>query len=125
MSTEETTPTCQPDVAHARAIDLHAASDAQLALICGELTAGELRTIRAILNHILLAQPKKMKKPSTDTEMLNWLDKQGAHYKWKVQLPTDNPNVKDAVFVCRNTTSGHKTIREAIDAAMKVRGTVK
>jgi len=54
-----------------------------------------------------------------DTEMLNWLDKQGAHYKWKVQLPTDNPNVKDAVFVCRNTTSGHETIRAAIDAAMK------
>ena len=53
-----------------------------------------------------------------DTEMLNWLDQQGAHYGWKVQLPTDYPNVKECVFVCRNTTSGHKTIREAIKAAM-------
>ena len=50
--------------------------------------------------------------------MLNWLDKQGAHYGWKVQLPADYPNVEDAVFVCRNVTSGHKTIREAIAAAI-------
>jgi len=53
MSTEETTPTCQPDVAHARAKDLDAASDAKLALICGEMTAGEIRTLRAMLSYIL------------------------------------------------------------------------
>ena len=47
------TPTCQPDVAHARAKDLDAASDAKLALICGELTAGEIRTLRAMLSYIL------------------------------------------------------------------------
>lgn len=50
----------------------------------------------------------------SDTKMLDWLDKQGAHYGWGVQLPADYPNVRDCVFVCRNTTSGHKTIREAI-----------
>jgi|LakMenEpi03Aug12_release.lakeMendotaPanAssembly.Ray.scaffolds.fasta_scaffold110780_6 hypothetical protein len=55
----------------------------------------------------------------TDTEMLNWLDQQGDHYEWKVQLPTDYPKVADAVFICRNTTSGYKTIREAINSAMK------
>ena len=55
---------------------------------------------------------------NSDTEMLNWLDKQGDHYGWKVQLPADYPNVEDAVFVCRNTSSGHKTIREAIAAAI-------
>ena len=37
MTPEEAKPTCQPDVAHARAKDLDAASDAKLALICGEL----------------------------------------------------------------------------------------
>ena len=47
------TPTCQPDVAHARAKDLDAASNAKLALICGELTAGEIRTLRAMLSYIL------------------------------------------------------------------------
>ena len=53
MTPEEATPTCQPDVAHARAKDLDAASDAKLALICGELTAGEIRTLRAMLSYIL------------------------------------------------------------------------
>jgi hypothetical protein len=53
MSTEEAKPTCQPDVAHARAKDLDAASNAKLALICGELTAGEIRTLRAMLSYIL------------------------------------------------------------------------
>lgn len=50
----------------------------------------------------------------TDADMLNWLDKQGAHYGWTVQLPSDYPNVRNCVFVCRNTTGGHSTIREAI-----------
>ena len=53
MTPEEAKPTCQPDVAHARAKDLDAASDAKLALICGELTAGEIRTLRAMLSYIL------------------------------------------------------------------------
>ena len=52
MTPEEAKPTCQPDVAHARAIDLDAASDAKLALICGELTAGEiLRGLRSPYRH--------------------------------------------------------------------------
>jgi hypothetical protein len=60
MSTELNTPTtelntitCQPEVTHARAKDLDAASDAKLALICGEMTAGEIRTLRAMLSYIL------------------------------------------------------------------------
>ena len=52
------------------------------------------------------------------SEMLDWLDKQGAHYGWSVQLPADYPNVRDAVFVCRNTSGGHATIRAAIAARM-------
>jgi hypothetical protein len=54
----------------------------------------------------------------SDSEMLDWLDRQGAHYGWAVQTPGDYPNVRDAVFVCRNTTSGHRSIREAIAARM-------
>ena len=70
------------------------------------------RTLDEILtnNHASVASGS----PITDTERLNWLDKQGARYGWTVQLPSDYPNVRDCVFVCRNTTSGHKTIREAI-----------
>lgn len=49
MTPEEAT----PEVAHARAKRLSEASNAQLSLICGELTAGELRTLRAMLSYIL------------------------------------------------------------------------
>jgi len=62
MSTEETTPTCQPDVAHARAEKLSGASNAQLSLICGELTARELRTIRAVLGFILRNTEKNIEE---------------------------------------------------------------
>jgi len=54
--TEKTTPTCQQELAYARAKKLSEASNAQLSLICGELTAKEFRTIRAILSYILLTQ---------------------------------------------------------------------
>lgn len=38
---------------HLRAEAIKAASDAQLRLMCGELTAQEIRSIRAVVNHIL------------------------------------------------------------------------
>ena len=62
MSTEETTPTCHPDVAHARAKRLSEASNAQLSLICGELTGRELRTIRAVLGFILRNTEKSIEE---------------------------------------------------------------
>jgi hypothetical protein len=62
MSTEETMPTCHPDVAHARAEKLSEASNAQLSLICGELTARELRTIRAVLGFILRNTEKNIEE---------------------------------------------------------------
>ncbi len=55
----------------------------------------------------------------SDTDMLDWLDKQGRIYDWSVQLPSDYPNVQDCVFICRNNSSGYKTIREAILNKMK------
>ena len=73
MSSEETTLTCQPDVAHARAIDLDAASDAKLALICGEMTAGEIRTLRAMLSYILKVQVPAEEKPSGSEHMADAL----------------------------------------------------
>jgi hypothetical protein len=62
MNKEESTLTCQPDVAHARAEKLSGASNAQLSLICGELTAGELRTIRAVLGFILRNTEKNIEE---------------------------------------------------------------
>ena len=73
MSTEEATPTCQPDVAHARVKDLDAASDAKLALICGEMTAGEIRTLRAMLSYILKVQVPAEEKPSGSEHMADAL----------------------------------------------------
>jgi hypothetical protein len=79
----------------------------------------ELATEREKSERYRLATLKLDAELTAERARLNWLDQQGAHYGWKVQLPADYPNVKECVFVCRNTTSGHKTIREAIDAAMK------
>jgi len=62
MNTELKTPTCHPDVAHARAKRLSEASNAQLSLICGELTARELRTIRAVLGFILRNTEKSIEE---------------------------------------------------------------
>lgn len=73
MTPEEAKPTCQPDVAHARAKDLDAASDAKLALICGELTAGEIRTLRAMLSYILRVQVPAEEKPSGSEHMADAL----------------------------------------------------
>ena len=59
----------------------------------------------------------------SDTDMLNWLDAQGECYEWKVQLPSDYPNMRECVFVSRNTMRGHKTIRDAIADRMKKQNT--
>ena len=58
MTPEEAT----PEVAHARAKRLSEASNAQLSLICGELTGRELRTIRAILGFILRDTEKNIEE---------------------------------------------------------------
>jgi len=56
---------------------------------------------------------------ASDSDMLNFLDQQGSINRyWKVQLPSDYPHVKECVFVCRNSSIGHKTIREAIAERM-------
>jgi hypothetical protein len=60
-----------------------------------------------------------MKQDPTDTQLLNWLDRQGRYYKWNVQLPKDYPHVKDCVFIQRNSTAGEPDIRSAIIAAMQ------
>lgn len=59
-----------------------------------------------------------MKTP-TDTEMLDWLEKQGKYYGWSVQTESDYPNVRDCVWLSRNSSSGTKTAREAIAKAME------
>ena len=62
---------------------------------------------------------KTDEKNPTDSEMLDFLEGQGAHYQWKVQLETNYPYIRDCVWIGRNTSSGYKTIREAITASMK------
>ena len=66
MTPEEAT----PEVAHARAKRLSEASNAQLSLICGELTGRELRTIRAILGFILRDNEKFLEEGNK-----NWMMK--------------------------------------------------
>ncbi len=55
----------------------------------------------------------------TDTQLINWLEKQGSsHLYWKVQTEDDYPHVKGCVFVSRNSTSGYTTLREAVSLAI-------
>lgn len=55
----------------------------------------------------------------TDTEMLDWIEKQGQYYKWNVQTDKDFPFVRDCFWVQRNSMSGSATAREAIALAME------
>ena len=87
-----------------------------LTLVCG---TNDANTFETWIDRANARAERAESDLAAERSRLNWLDQQGAHYGWKVQLPADYPNVKECVFVCRNTTSGHKTIREAIDAAMK------
>ena len=48
-----------------------------------------------------------------DNERLDWLESRPSKYEWAVTLD------HGCVFVTRNKTSGHGSVREAIDAAMK------
>ena len=57
--------------------------------------------------------------PISDFAMIDWLEKQGNVLGWNVQLPSDYPYVKGCVFICRNTTGGYRTLREAIAEKMK------
>lgn len=54
-----------------------------------------------------------------DTEILDWLEAQGRHYTWAIQLETDYPFVTGCVFVCRNVQFGAKTLREAVVAKIE------
>jgi len=59
-----------------------------------------------------------MKTP-TDTEMLDWLEKQGNSYMWNAQTEKDFPFVRGCFFLNRNSTSGLESAREAISKAME------
>lgn len=55
----------------------------------------------------------------SDTEIIEWLEMQGRDYLWKVQTERDYPYVKNTVFVMRNSSSGEKTLREAVIKKIK------
>ena len=48
-----------------------------------------------------------------DRDRLDWLEQQPSRYEWAVTL------AHGCVFVTRNKTTGHPSVRAAIDAAMK------
>ena len=48
-----------------------------------------------------------------DRDRLDWLEQQPSRYEWVVTL------AHGCVFVTRNKTTGHPSVRAAIDAAMK------
>lgn len=48
-----------------------------------------------------------------DRDRLDWLEQQPSRYEWVVTL------AHGCVFVTRNKTTGHPSLRAAIDAAMK------
>lgn len=56
---------------------------------------------------------EELEKARKDTVRLDWLGSHCGAYDWKVTL-SDR-----CTFLCRNTTSGHRTAREAVDAAMQ------
>ena len=60
---------------------------------------------------VRLMREKQEKHP--DTERIDWLESHPSKYNWGVTLD------HCCVFAARNTTSGHATLREAIDAARK------
>lgn len=55
----------------------------------------------------------------TDTEMLDWIERQGNGYMWNAQTEKDFPFVRDCFFLQRNCSSGLDSAREAIAKAME------
>ena len=55
----------------------------------------------------------KIAELRADKARLDWLEQQPSRYEWVVTL------AHGCVFVTRNKTTGHPSVRAAIDAAMK------
>lgn len=92
----------------------------ELEATCAELvTDGNAVTLAANLakqsarvNELAVALREKQEN-HPDTERIDWLESHPSKYDWGVTLD------HGCVFAARNKTSGHDTLRAAIDAARK------
>ena len=75
--------------------------------------ARSLSTTAAVLSDRMDRLDEELPELRRDRDRLDWLEQQPSRYEWAV-TPAHG-----CVFVTRNKTTGHPSVRAAIDAAMK------
>ena len=75
--------------------------------------ARSLSTTAAVLSDRMDKLDAELPELRRDRDRLDWLEQQPSRYEWAVTL------AHGCVFVTRNKTTGHPSVRAAIDAAMK------
>lgn len=75
--------------------------------------ARSLSTTAAVLSDRMDRLDEELPGLRADKARLDWLERQLSKYEWAVTL------AHGCVFVTRNKTTGHPSLRDAIDAAMK------
>lgn len=75
--------------------------------------ARSLSTTAAVLSDRMDRLDEELPGLRADEARLDWLEQQPSKYEWAVTL------AHGCVFVTRNKTTGHPSLRAAIDAAMK------
>ena len=75
--------------------------------------ARSLSTTAAVLSDRMDRLDEELPELRRDRDRLDWLEQQPSKYEWAVTL------AHGCVFVTRNKTTGHPSLRDAIDAAMK------
>ena len=75
--------------------------------------ARSLSTTAAVLSDRMDKLDAELPELRRDRDRLDWLEQQPSRYEWAVTL------AHGCVFVTRNKTTGHPSVRAAIYAAMK------
>lgn len=71
-----------------------------------------LSTTAAVLSDRMDRLDEELPGLRADKARLDWLEQQPSRYEWAVTL------AHGCVFVTRNKTTGHPSLRDALDAAM-------
>ena len=74
--------------------------------------ARSLSTTAAVLSDRMDRLDEELPGLRADKARLDWLEQQPSKYEWAVTL------AHGCVFVTRNKTTGHPSLRDALDAAM-------